>query len=444
MIVLVTLISVLSNAFLVRYLLIEREKTALNKVYEELEQGADITGLEQAYNAAILHFSHPENAELFNEEFREAMSGKNIGYTKLWLWEKDFEKLENQGNLTRVYSQGWLHYSIMVKYVFDSTGVWAIVMNLPDTAQTVSLVNQSNLLVFSAGGLVIILMVILLIRRITAPLSELSEAAEGIGRSEFRQITLDTGDEIEDLSKSFNEMSLQLEKNQNRLLEKNQDMEELLASVAHEIKTPAALIKAYVSGMRDQMDDGTFLETISEQADQISELTDTLLFLSRVRTEASEKVCFSLSEAVKKTAEVVSILAEERNLEIRRDIEPGIMVVADVENTVTVLRNIMTNAAKYGVSFMAMTLKKTGEEACFKIINDVAADTVLETSRLWETFYVGEASRSKNLSGTGLGLAVVRSILEQQQLSYGCYIEENNICFYVCWPLDGRGMETEK
>ena len=134
----------------------------------------------------------------------------------------------------------------------------------------------------------------LVARRIVKPLAKLGDTAEQISRLSFQQAEVKTGDEIEALARSINKMSANLEQSHQALQDRNDNLRTFISNISHEVKTPLALIKAYTLGMKDGLDDGTYLDVIEQQTDEIQHIVDKLLHLSRMQTEdyALEQVEF--------------------------------------------------------------------------------------------------------------------------------------------------------
>lgn len=96
-------------------------------------------------------------------------------------------------------------------------------------------------------------------------------------------MTIKSGDEIEELSKSINQMSQRLKSAHAELEKKNQSLNTLISSISHEVKTPLSLIQAYTIGIQDDLDDGTYTDIILEQVKYTSDMVDYLIKLSKIQ-----------------------------------------------------------------------------------------------------------------------------------------------------------------
>ncbi len=98
-----------------------------------------------------------------------------------------------------------------------------------------------------------------------------------------------TNDEIGDLATSINIMSEKLHEAHEDLTDRNEHLKRFMGDVTHELKTPIALVKAYSMGIKDGLDDGTYIDTIIKQTDQISNLIEELLRFSKLERDVLQK-----------------------------------------------------------------------------------------------------------------------------------------------------------
>lgn len=212
-------------------------------------------------------------------------------------------------------------------------------------------------------------------------------------------------------------------------------MEQLLENVAHDLKTPISLIQLYANGIKDGIDDGTFLETILEENERMSAMVNQLLYLSRIEKKQNDSGPVNLSILLQDLIDKYMILAKERKMELRAEIEKDICIVGNEDLLQSLFSNLITNAVKYASGEVIISkLCRQNNDILFSIQNDTDNDS-LDLDKIWISYYVGEKSRNKKLSGTGLGLSVVKKICETQGYSIDCSFINNKIEFKVKIPV---------
>jgi len=378
------------------------------------------------------------DSEAISNELRRKFRQKGLGFQTFWLWEKDYESALEHGNKLRLYRQDKLNYGILAEYIPTENGMFAIASIVPDTGEAVGIINYFLVILCSASSLLAAVLMYILVRHITNPLKKMEKfSGEISSRTCHEPLDIHTGDELEAVADSMNRMSRSLEQHQKMLMDKNRQMEELLDHVAHDLKTPISLVGMYAAGIRDGLDDGTFLDTIIRQNYRMSQLTERLLALSRIGQKEYPKETVELDRLLAEEIEAHLAVVERRNmssasdLKILTSIEPGLRIVGNAGLVSTIFSNLLTNAVKYASGgVIEICLQKSGSACQFTIANEIRQEG-LDTDRIWEPFYVGDVSRSQSLTGTGLGLAIVKRITDQCGYSVACEKRGGKIWFTV-------------
>lgn len=290
----------LNNTLIGRYYTYQKKKQ-MNQIAGQLlrdgfPQEAWIEELEKEHHVIIVTVEQNDDINGLNERLKQAFLDKGLGIAKYWLWDKDYEKAIQKGRFIRLYRQDKVNYDLAVLYTSFNGSFIGIASVIPNMEETIALINKSTILIFSGGLFCIIFICILLVKKITDPLKQMTEFAARIARQDYGAISLHTRDELETVSDSMNQMSDSIHETHELLELKNHQMEELLNNVSHELKTPISLIKAYASGIQDGMDDGTFLDTIIHQNNRMGELTEKLLFMSGMERKQSRRTLVNLTE----------------------------------------------------------------------------------------------------------------------------------------------------
>lgn len=424
---------------------LHQKKTDMDQIIAEfeglLQQGIlpdeAIEKIETSHKVIIVeidNISASENDKV-NEQIRSAFQEKGIGFQKYWFWEEDYKRVLNGEQKIKLYQQDKLDYSLLINYVKHSSSIYAITMIVPNVADAFHIVNIFLIAVNIVTVIFTIAIIVFLISRITKPLHLFEQFAQKMKNNEFIPIEVDTKDELEDVADSLNLMGTQIQVFQQSLQEKNLQMEQLLENVAHDLKTPISLIQLYANGIKDGVDDGTFLETIIEESGQMAAMVNRLFYLSRIEKDQFDPSEVDLSNLLNDLVSKYHVLAEEKRMEIHLESDDGLSILGNEELLQSMFLNLITNAIKYSVGKeICLNLFKQTDNVVFSISNEMD-NASLDINKIWNPYYVGDTSRNKNLSGTGLGLSIVRKICETQKYFINCSIKGNLIIFTVMIPL---------
>lgn len=392
--------------------------------------------LEEQEKVLIVYSGNTWDSEVLSNELREQFRQKGLGFRKFWLWEQDYQDAVEHGMKLRLYQQEKLKYGILAEYMFTDAGMFAIAAVVPNTAETVGIMNQFLVILLSVSSVVAVVLMYILVRHITNPLKEMEEFSRRISMQDYgSRLAIRTNDELETVADSMNRMSQSIKEYQDMLLEKNRQMEALLDNVAHDLKTPISLIGTYASGMQDGLDDGTFLDTIIRQNTKMAQLAEKLLGLSRIGQKDYPEETIALDRLLQNQIEEQRISAAQRNLGISTSIEPDRYIRGNAELVSTIFSNLLSNAIKYGADDKpgpGIGIHLHGNDTgCHFTISNQMQEGNLDLDRIWEPFYVGESSRNQNLSGTGLGLPIVKKIANQCGYGIDCTVADGRIRFTV-------------
>lgn len=375
-----------------------------------------------------------DNEEV-NQKIQSAFQEKGVGFQKYWFWEEDYKKVLEGEKKIKLYKQENLNYSLLIDYMKKDSSIYAVTMIVPNVADAFQIANTFLIVVSAFTILIAIIFIVFLVKKITKPLQSFEQFATNMKNNEYVPIYVSTRDELEDVAKSLNTMGKQITVFQKSLQEKNLQMEQLLENVAHDLKTPISLIQLYANGIKDGIDDGTFLETILEENERMSAMVNQLLYLSRIEKKQNDSGPVNLSILLQDLIDKYMILAKERKMELRAEIEKDICIVGNEDLLQSLFSNLITNAVKYASGEVIISkLCRQNNDILFSIQNDTDNNS-LDLDKIWIPYYVGEKSRNKKLSGTGLGLSVVKKICETQGYSIDCSFINNKIEFKVKIPV---------
>jgi signal transduction histidine kinase len=255
----------------------------------------------------------------------------------------------------------------------------------------------------------------ILARGMTQPLRDMARAARRMARGDYRAtVRVRSRDEVGQLADAFNRMAGEMEG-----LERLR--RDLVANVSHELKTPISALRAHLENLLDGVEDPNpaLLGVMLQQADRLTRLVDQLLDLSRMESGdlplSLEPV--HLSGLVDQVLSEVAVARPERGrtLAIRNEVPPDLPTVeADPERIHQVLFNLLDNAFRFTPDGGSVTVRAVMEEgSCEVSVEDTGPGIPEEHLPLvFERFYRVDPSRSRDDGGTGIGLAIARSIVD--------------------------------
>lgn len=216
-------------------------------------------------------------------------------------------------------------------------------------------------------------------------------------------------------------------------------------AAAHELKTPLAVLRTHAEALREDIAPEKrtqYLDTILDESDRMASLVEQLLALSRLEASAPlARAPLELSALVRAVWQPLELSAAQK--EITADLElEEVWVQGDREWLYQAVGNLAANALRHcpAGQKIRVTLAREGNWACLRVYNDGAPIAPEDLAHLFEPFYRGDKSRSRESGGTGLGLAIVRAAA----LAHGgsCRAENTGggVCFVLRLPiLPGNG-----
>lgn len=314
--------------------------------------------------------------------------------------------------------QGATHVLSASRVTIDGTVAGYVVMAAPSgmILGTVSqLTNQ-----FVIGGLLSVVLtmvtVFFLSRVVSLPLRQMTEATRDLAKGEMH-VTLgyDRNDELGELELAIRQLAQDLEK-------VKQERNEFLAGIAHELKTPLTYVKGYADMAKradtGEADRARYLAIIEEEAASLTRLVGDLFDLAKLDSNsfAIEKGTVDLSDVLRGFCRDLAPVAKERNRLLAGDIEDRIRVKADECRLIQVLRNLTDNAIRYSDEDSAVTvsLTRAGDGRILLAVADEGAGIAKHhLPYLFDRLYRADPSRSRETGGSGIGLSIVKAIVDQ-------------------------------
>ncbi|WP_196604353.1 sensor histidine kinase [Pectinatus haikarae] len=301
--------------------------------------------------------------------------------------------------------------------MYDSEHTMALVMGPTEKTFLMSVHNS----LFWVGLIMLLLGLLvsyLLARSITVPLKNLGQAAKEVKKGTFgKTVSVRTNDEVGELADIFNQMSQTLADN-TRL------KKQLLANVAHELRTPLAVIQGNIEGMLDGVVEPSKdqLRSLYEEAIRLNRLIRDLrdLSLAEVHQLTLEKSPADINNLINRLIASLKPLSNKKNIIINftngKEKLPDILV--DRDRISQVFYNVIVNAVRYSPECSTIQIKtallnkQEGRWVKISIADNGTGISKEDLPHVFDHFYRGDKSRDRKSGGSGLGLAIVRQLIE--------------------------------
>ncbi|MHC1681822.1 MAG: ATP-binding protein [Clostridiaceae bacterium] len=295
---------------------------------------------------------------------------------------------------------------------------------------TISSLFKESILFISICILIIVsltngFLTYLVSKSITKPLKELGHAANEIKKGNLNyKIESRSNDEIGEFCDSFEEMRLRLKKSLELQEHYEENRKELISSISHDLKTPITSIKGYIEGIKDGIADtpskmNRYINTIYTKANYMDTLIDDLFLFSKLDLK---KVSFDfqivdIGGFIKDYIEEISFDLDKNSIEVLLNIpSKPIMVKADVQKIKRVIMNIIDNSIKYKSSEklkIEITVKDNIDYSLIEIKDNGKGISGDALPFIFDRFFRADTFRETSSGGSGLGLSIVKKIVEE-------------------------------
>lgn len=320
----------------------------------------------------------------------------------------------------------YLIKQITFKFSDKSTGSVYMVTRLdriiPQLKRMIIEMFISIALVVTVTG---ILLALWIHRSIMRPLKKLTDATKKIAEGDLNFTLERTGDdEFGDLCEDFEYMRKQLKETTEERIREDEESKELISNISHDLKTPITAIRGYVEGIMDGVADtpekmDKYIRTIYNKANDMDRLIGELTVYSKIDTNRIpynfKKV--NVDEYFSDCAEEISVELEAKNIRLNyfNYVDKDIIIIADPEQLKRVINNIISNSVKYiGNKKGALNIRINDENDFIhvEIEDNGKGINQRDLPYIFDRFYRTDASRNSNQGGSGIGLAIVKKIIE--------------------------------
>lgn len=338
--------------------------------------------------------------------------------------------------------------------VLDNGNLFLFRTPIEGIRESVTLANRFLAYIGAGAALLASLIIMLVSRKVTEPIKELTRISErmkhldfdakyeGKSRTEIAQL----GQNINELSETLETTISELKSANNELLrdiERKNEIEKLrtefLSNVSHELKTPIALIQGYAEGLREDVNDDEesrdyYCEVIVDEAQKMNRMVQKLLTLNQLeagnQTVTLER--FDITALIRNYLQSSLLLCEQKGVQLRMEEYPPISVWADEYGVEEVFNNYFSNAMNHvdGERIIEIRITVSADKvrvSVFNTGNPIPEDSI---SHIWEKFYKVDKARTREYGGSGVGLSIVKAIMDSMNRSYGVLNYENGVEFW--------------
>lgn len=262
-------------------------------------------------------------------------------------------------------------------------------------------------------------------RSIAVPLVKLKKATKNIkeGNLDF-VLEVEGNDEFSQLCQDFEEMRKRLKESTEEKILMDKENKELISNISHDLKTPITAVKGYVEGIMDGVADtpekmDRYVRTIYNKTNEMDHLINELTFYSKIDTNRIPYTFSKLNveDYFSDCAEELGLEMETRGIDLvyANYVEKGVQVIADGEQIRRVIHNIVSNAIKYMEKprgIIQLRVKDVGDFIQVEIEDNGKGIAAKDLPYIFDRFYRTDVSRNSSKGGSGIGLSIVKKIME--------------------------------
>lgn len=424
---------------------------ALAEMVRELRDTSNITLLiyDSIHDQTLV--SSTRDIESLKDRVRRYIIGHNL---------KDREILKENDNyvLQKTFDRRSQTF-YLESWGFFSDNNTIFIMSTPLDSIRESAAISNRFLMYAGLAVILIgsIAVSVITKQMTDPIHRLSQLSERMSHLDFEAKyvePLHSTTEINTLGNSMNVMSDKLKeaiedlRTANRQLQEDIEekiqidemRKEFIANVSHELKTPIALIQGYAEGLSEGMAEEKesrdyYCGVIVDEAGRMNRMVRQLLTLTALefgREELSEER-FNLAELIRSVIGAAALVAEQKDIQTEIRLENEIWVQADEFKIEEVITNYYTNAMNHaeGEKKVIVTAEEIEEEKVRIAVYNTGKPIPEEAlPNLWTKFYKVDKARTRAYGGSGIGLSIVKAILEAHHQEYGAENREDGVVFW--------------
>ena len=468
----VLLVSLLINSWFLEGYYINNKQNALAQVYNQMDMAAkkgnltsdrmieDLSELVEVGNISFVVLTSDSQMLLTatqNDRKTQELYTQLMGYL--------FNRNQDKGKLLESSKHYQIRSAIDVVSGEEYIEMWGHLSNgnafilrspLESIRESAAISNKFLIYITLVLGCIGSIFVWFFTRRITNPILELTRLSRRMADLDFEAKYVSGGtNEIGVLGENFNSMSAKLKQTVSELknanyelqkdIEKKEKIEsmrtEFIGNVSHELKTPIALIQGYAEGLKEGISDdpesrGFYCDVIMDEANKMNQLVKNLLTLNQLEFGEGEVVFerFDVAELIRGVIQSNEIIIQQKGVEVRFLCKQPVFVWADEFKVEQVIRNYLSNALNHveneKVIDIRITIKDTKDKVRISVFNTGKQIPKEDIEYIWNKFYKVDKARTREYGGHGIGLSIVKAIMDSFQQEYGVVNYENGVAFW--------------
>lgn len=338
--------------------------------------------------------------------------------------------------------------------VLDNGNLFLFRSPIESIKESVELANRFLAYVGICSALISALIILLVSGKITEPIMELTRISERMINLDFdAKYSGNSKTEIALLGQNINVLSGTLENTISELKSANNELQrdierknkidemrkEFLSNVSHELKTPIALIQGYAEGLMEGINDDAesrnfYCEVIMDEASKMNNMVKKLLNLNQLEFGNDNVTMerFDVVSLIKNYLQSADILCRQKEVTLKMKEYPPVYVWADEFMVEEVFNNYFSNAMNHVAENKIIDVKLTLKEKLVRISVFNTGMPIPEESipHIWEKFYKVDKARTREYGGSGVGLSIVKAIMESMNQNYGVNNYDNGVEFW--------------
>ena len=369
-----------------------------------------------------------------------------------------YKKIKNVDNIYDLYESHDIRTrSNFLELVWNDEDMDTYILIRTSVESLQSNVEIANKFLAYAGILVAFLVsvcVFFATKSFIRPVEELSGIAKRMSNLDFNvKYKVESNDEIGELGRSINLLSEKLEDTISELKSANNQLQtdieqkvhvdemrkEFLSNVTHELKTPIALIQGYAEGLKDNISEDAesrefYCDVIIDEASKMNKMVKKLLTLNQIEfgNDTVEMERFDVVALIRSVLENSDILLKQKEIRVQFERAEAVEVWADEYMIEEVVTNYLTNAIHHAENekVIDIRVRRDGEHVRVSVFNTGTPIPQEDIDKVWIKFYKVDKARTREYGGNGIGLSIVKAIMESHNKPYGVINHSNGVEFW--------------